>query len=210
MSRSRLTRNMPVALGLAISAVIAGLAAFQPSAQAQERREREPNSVYAARRAKLAAEVDAPIVLWGFTGREEIAQTYIFEQEQNFYYLTGHNEEGAAIIIMPGRTGASSSERGEILFLPTKDTVKEKWNAFRMSPKDPSIEARTGFPSVKPFDDFKPEVEKLSKAYSTFYTILPYQKENGGYPHEKDVAEFLNGASQVERYPRTDQRHAPD
>jgi Xaa-Pro aminopeptidase len=131
MSRSRLTRNMPVALGLAISAVIAGLAAFQPSAQAQERREREPNSVYAARRAKLAAEVDAPIVLWGFTGREEIAQTYIFEQEQNFYYLTGHNEEGAAIIIMPGRTGASSSERGEILFLPTKDTVKEKWNAFR-------------------------------------------------------------------------------
>jgi Xaa-Pro aminopeptidase len=195
MSRSRLTRNMPVALGLAIFAVIAGLAAFQPSAQAQERREREPNSVYAARRAKLAAEVDAPIVLWGFTGREEIAQTYIFEQEQNFYYLTGHNEEGAAIIIMPGRAGASSSERSEILFLPAKDTVKEKWNAFRMSPKDPGIEARTGFPSVKPFDDLKPEVEKLSKAYSTFYTILPYQKENGGYPHEKDVAEFLNGAA---------------
>jgi hypothetical protein len=37
-------------------------------ATAQERREREPNSVYTARRAKLAAQVDAPIVLWGFTG----------------------------------------------------------------------------------------------------------------------------------------------
>src|SRR5579859_6021244 len=68
---------------------------------AQERREREANSVYAARRARLAAQVDAPIVLWGFTGREEAAQTYVFEQEENFYYLTGHNEEGAALVILP-------------------------------------------------------------------------------------------------------------
>src|SRR5260370_42244250 len=70
-------------------------------ATAQERREREPNSVYTARRAKLAAQVDAPIVLWGFTGREEASQSYIFEQEENFYYLTGHNEEGAGLVILP-------------------------------------------------------------------------------------------------------------
>jgi hypothetical protein len=44
-------------------------------AAAQERREREPNSVYSARRAKLAAQVDGPLVLWGFTGYEEFAQT---------------------------------------------------------------------------------------------------------------------------------------
>ena len=49
------------------------VACFASSPHAQERREREPNSVYAARRAKLAAQVDAPIVLWGFTGREEIS-----------------------------------------------------------------------------------------------------------------------------------------
>ena len=72
-----------------------------PRVHAQERREREPNSVYAARRAKLAAEVDSPILLWGFTGREEFSQAYIFEQEDNFYYLTGHNEEGAGLIILP-------------------------------------------------------------------------------------------------------------
>ena len=62
---------------------------------AQQRREREPNAAYAARRAALAAQVDTPIVLWGFTGREEVSQTYIFSQEYDFYYLTGHNEEGA-------------------------------------------------------------------------------------------------------------------
>jgi len=33
--------------------------------------------------------------LWGFTGREEVSQAYVFGQEENFYYLTGHNEEGA-------------------------------------------------------------------------------------------------------------------
>ena len=78
--------------------------AFLP-AQAQQRREREPNSVYAQRRAKLAASVDAPIVLLGYTGREEESETYIFAQEENFYYLTGHNEEDAALIILPLNAG---------------------------------------------------------------------------------------------------------
>ena len=76
-------------------------------AHAQERRDREANSVYAARRAKLAAQIDSPILLWGFTGREESAQTYIFAQEDNFYYLTGHNEEAAGLIILPAAAQAA-------------------------------------------------------------------------------------------------------
>ena len=101
MSGRRFRYSYLSVLSLALLCAIAGLLAASPSARAQERREREPNSVYAARRAKLAAQVDGPIVLEGFTGREENAQTYIFEQEQNFYYLTGHNEEGAAMVILP-------------------------------------------------------------------------------------------------------------
>jgi Xaa-Pro aminopeptidase len=180
-------------LAALLTCAIAGPAALSPSAQAQERREREPNSVYALRRAKLAAEVDGPVVLWGFTGHEEIAQTYIFEQEQNFYYLTGHNEEGAAMVILPA-AASSSTEPLEILFLPAKDPIKEKWNASRMSQKDPGIEARTGFASVQTFDDFRATIEKLAKSYPHFYTILPYEKENGGYPHEKEVVDYLAAA----------------
>src|SRR6266487_3464878 len=84
--------------------VVAAVVFLSLSAQrveAQQRREREPNSVYAERRAKLASQVDAPIILWGFTGREEISQDYVFAQEENFYYLTGHNEEGAGLILLP-------------------------------------------------------------------------------------------------------------
>src|SRR5258708_13088408 len=182
------------------------MACLLTGAQAQERREREPNSVYAERRAKLAAQVDGPIVLWGYTGREEVSQTYIFEQEENFYYLTGHNEEGAGLVILPR---AKNSESGnvprEILFLPAKDSEKEKWNGVRMSPGDPGIEARTGFAAVKSFaSDFRVAVENLAKTFPNFYTILPYQKELGGYPHEKAVVEGLQIAApqaQLKNFP---------
>ena len=162
-------------------------------AMAQERREREPNSVYAARRTKLAAEVDAPIVLWGFTGREEASQSYIFEQEENFYYLTGHNEEGAALVILPATKGSSESGAGvrDSLYLPAKNPLKEKWNGVRMSPTEPGIEARTGFASVKAFAELRATIETLAGNHADYYTILPYQKELGGYPHEKEVVDWL-------------------
>lgn len=170
-----------------------GLAMVVPSAWGQQRREREPNSVYAARRAKLAAEVDAPIVLWGYTGREEFSEAAIFAQEENFYYLTGHNEEGAALVIWPSKAASRSDTDGkrEILFLPPKDPQKEKWNGVRMSPTDPGIEARTGFPSVQPNFDINGTLQKISKSYPEIYTILPYETEMGGYPHEKDEIDWL-------------------
>lgn len=172
-----------------------------PNTPAQQRREREPNSVYAERRAQLASQVDAPIVLWGFTGREEISEAYVFAQEENFYYLTGHNEEGAGLILLPthrndqGAATTSWDGSREVLFLPPKDPGKEKWNGVRMSPSDPGIESRTGFSSVKPFAEMRATVEKLAKLYSNFCTILPYEKELGGYPHEKAVVDWLQLAA---------------
>jgi Xaa-Pro aminopeptidase len=188
-----------VALRLAFALTGLALACAAPISQAQQRREREPNSAYAARRAKLAAEVDAPVVLWGFTGREESSQAYVFAQEENFYYLTGHNEEGAALIILPagkaaseGGASATTGESGNAtLFLPAKDPAKEKWNGIRMSPSDPGIEARTGFSTVKPFSELRASVERLAKSYPELYTILPYETELGGYPHEKQVVDWL-------------------
>src|SRR5712664_983705 len=173
------------------------LACFAAGTPAQERREREPNSVYAERRAKLAAQADGPIILWGFTGREEVSQAYVFAQEENFYYLTGHNEEGAGLILLPaGQKGDVANVSRETLFLPAKNPQKEKWNGVRMSPSDPGIEARTGFVAVKSFEsDFRSMVENLAKTFPGFYTILPYQKELGGYPHEKTVVDWLQLAA---------------
>jgi Xaa-Pro aminopeptidase len=193
----RTLRNYAASAVLSIFVLLAaGLAAS--SSRAQERRDREPNSVYAGRRAKLAAQVESPIVLWGLTGREESSQAYIFEQEENFYYLTGHNEEGAGLIILPAGKSSSndaSSSPRELFYLPAKNPLKEKWNGVRISPADPGIEARTGFATVKPFAEMRAEIESLAKTYPSFYTILPYEKELGGYPHEKEVVDWLQQAT---------------
>lgn len=207
LSRMRKALRIPRVAGSGamyriLLAFLAGLSFWTICARvtpAQERREREPNSVYAARRAKLASQVDGPVILWGFNGREESSQTYIFEQEDNFYYLTGHNEEGAGLIILPepkagARAPAWDGPR-EILFLPPKNPMKEKWNGARMSPTDVDIQPRTGFPSVKPFPEMRAEVERLAKVYPVFVTILPYEKENGGFPHEKAVVDWIKLAA---------------
>src|SRR6516164_5189160 len=137
LTRSGLSRSRKLARAgpflLAVLSLLYGI----PPAGAQQRREREPNSAYAERRAKLASNIDGPIVLLGYTGREEESETYVFAQEENFYYLTGHNEEEAALILLPPDTHKSKEDNWsgprEIFFLPPKDVRKEKWNGLRLS-----------------------------------------------------------------------------
>jgi Xaa-Pro aminopeptidase len=174
--------------------LLALLAFTHSPTAAQQRREREPNSVYASRRAKLISNIDGPILLLGYSGKEVEAQTYIFAQEENFYYLTGHNEEEAALILLPAVAKKAANDDWtdrEIFFLPPKDVRKEKWHGVRMSPGDPGIELRTGFSVVKPYPELRAVVERLAKVYPAFYTILPYQRELGGYPHEKETVDWL-------------------
>jgi Xaa-Pro aminopeptidase len=194
--QSRATRQSRafVASAFLPALVFLALDCAAPLGRAQERRDREPNSVYAERRAKLAAQIDCPIVFWGLTGREESAQNYIFAQEENFYYLTGHNEEEAAVMLLPAVAKKAANDDWtdrEIFFLPPKDVRKEKWNGVRMSPSDPGIELRSGFSVVKPYPELRAVLERLAKIYPAFYTILPYQRELGGYPHEKETVDWL-------------------
>lgn len=146
-------------------------------------REREPNSVYAGRRARLAKQLDGPVVLFGYTGKETNSEVARFEQEENFYYLTGHNEEGAALVILPGasKAGNDSGPR-EILFLPPRNPAAERWNGPRIGPGDAEVHERTGFAVAEPFDSLRSQLAKLGASFPTFYTLLPEPHEPG-YPH---------------------------
>src|SRR5580693_7426460 len=128
--------------------------------------EREPLSVFAERRAKLIAAVNAPVVLFGYTGHEEANPSYVFLQEENFYYLTGHDEEGAALLLVP-ESAAQKDWTGprEILYLPPRDPAEEKWNGPRIGPDDPGIKETTGFADVETFAKLHDAVVGLAKIF---------------------------------------------
>ena len=155
-------------------------------------REREPNSVFAERRAKLVAKLGAPVVLFGYTGKENSSPSYVFNQEENFYYLTGHNEEGAALLIVP----ANAAEKGwkgpsEILFLPPRDLAQERWDGVRMGPDDPGIAAKTGFAAVENYAQLRDRLGDLEKSYHDVFTLVPHHDDTG-YPHAREFSEWLS------------------
>jgi Xaa-Pro aminopeptidase len=157
--------------------------------------EREPLSVFAERRAKLMAAINAPIVLFGYTGHEEANPSYVFMQEENFYYLTGHNEEGAALLLLPegaeqkGWTGAR-----EILYLPPRDLGQEKWNGPRIGPDDPGIQQKTGFARVETFAKLQDTLAGLAKNFPEIYTELPGPHDEG-YPHAANWSKWVKDAA---------------
>ena len=84
-----------------------------------------PLDEFRARRASLRKSLDGVLLL---VARPEGAdEVFRSDQEPNFYYLTGHNEEGAGLIILPApKSGASSATSGipqETLFLPPKNSA---------------------------------------------------------------------------------------
>jgi len=153
--------------------------------------EREPLSMFAERRAKLIAAINAPVVLFGYTGHEEANPSYVFMQEENFYYLTGHNEEGAALLLVP----ESAAEKGwngarEILYLPPRDLAEERWNGPRIGPDDPGIQEKTGFARVENFSKLHDALVALAKNYPEIFTALPGPHDEG-YPHAANWSKWV-------------------
>jgi Xaa-Pro aminopeptidase len=174
-----------------IALCAAALLMFAAPAHAQYR-QREPNSEYAARRARLRAQVDAPVVIFGYTGKESASEAYVFNQENNFYYLTGHNEEGAALLLVPDGAAAKSwTGPKEIFYLQARNLATERWNGPRIGPDDVGVQEKAGFSEVRNFTKLTADLQQLAKSYSTFYTILPGSND-AGYPHAQNWVNWLN------------------
>jgi Xaa-Pro aminopeptidase len=166
-------------------------AALLLSAGVATARFRQGNEEYAARRAKLAAQVDGPVVVFGYTGHEDLSEFALFFQEKNFYYLTGDDEPGGAVLLIPDPPAGKKIEGArEILYLPARDYAQEKWEGPKMGPDDPGIREKTGFADVQAFANLRAKLEELAKTYSNFYTLLPGQQEEG-FPHLKNWSEWL-------------------
>jgi Xaa-Pro aminopeptidase len=157
--------------------------------------EREPNAIFAERRAKFLAAVNAPVVMFGYTGHEESNPSYVFMQEKDFYYLTGHNEEGAAMLLVP----PSAAQKGwtgplEILYLPLRNRSEEIFDGPRMEADDPGVAEKTGFAAVEPLAKLKGELGALAKDFPEIYTELP-GRDDDGYPHAAIWSKWVKEAA---------------
>ena len=157
---------------------------------------RQPNREYQLRRSALAETVNGPIVIFGYTGHEDASEVAVFFQEPNFYYLTGHDEPGAAVVILPRppKPGiVDSATPSAIFYLAARDPADEIWDGPKIGPSDPGVAEKTGFQAVEPLGNLKGDLAKLAKKYKTFYTLIPPEHEEG-YPHLTESVAAIRSA----------------
>jgi Xaa-Pro aminopeptidase len=116
--------------------------------------EKEPLQEYRARRERLAGALKGSILVLKAAPEEELVE---YQQERNFYYLTGF-EEPDAILLLNGTT----TPPDEILFIPERKPAEERWTGAKLGP-GPEAEKVTGFKKVLPISDFDSSRSKAAE-----------------------------------------------
>ena len=129
--------------------------------------DRQDNADYRARRVALAKLMEhGALVLFAPTEAEGPNNLYGFRQEDNFYYLTGWPEPGAAVFI-------NADPYSEVLFLPAHNVTQEKWTGPKLGPEDSQAPRLTGFDKVESLDKIHDELLKvLPQPRATVYSDL--------------------------------------
>jgi len=123
--------------------------------------ERQSSSAYHARREALGAKLQGGVAVL-FAAPEPILDFMPYRQDSDFYYLTGWNEPGAALMVV-GANGPSQSYK-EILFLPTRNLRTELYTGVKMDAATPNVTAATGVDAVEPMTALPAELNKVAAA----------------------------------------------
>jgi Xaa-Pro aminopeptidase len=116
-----------------------------------------PLAEYRQRRVKLAAELHGGSAMI-FAAHEPPMEYQDYRQDEDFYYLTGSNEPGGALIVI-GDGPATTTRLGtavpahayrEILFLPTRNPVLEKYTGTKADAATPGVREKLGVDEVMP------------------------------------------------------------
>jgi Xaa-Pro aminopeptidase len=140
--------------------------------------DRQPNADYRARRQALARKVSDGVVLLFAPGESEGPNDlYGYRADNNFFYLTGWGEPGAALLIAAA-TEAKDNNPGhpytEILFLPDRNASQERWTGPKLGPENSDAARITGFDRVASLDDLRKELAPaLPSTNALLYTDIP-------------------------------------
>lgn len=140
--------------------------------------DRQPNSDYRARRQALATKMAGGVlVLFAPMESEGPNALYGFRQNDDFFYLTGWTEPGAAILITAAadaKGDTAAHPYTEILFLPAHNRVQERWTGPKLGADSPDAAKTTGFDRVETLDHLRDIiVPLLPLPRSTIYSDLP-------------------------------------
>jgi Xaa-Pro aminopeptidase len=131
--------------------------------------EKQPAAAYRARRMALAAKLHGGVAVL-FAAQEAQLDFMPYRQDADFYYLTGWNEPGAALLIVadadqPQTTQAPTPRRyTEILFLPTRDLRMEKYTGAKLDAASPGVAQAAGVDAVQPMTELPAVLNRLMDA----------------------------------------------
>jgi Xaa-Pro aminopeptidase len=123
--------------------------------------EKQPASVYRARRVALAAKLHGGVAVL-FAAQEPQLDLMPYRQDEDFYYLTGWNEPGASLLIVGDDLKAQIPRKyAETLFLPTRDLRMEKYTGLKLDAASPGVEQATGIDAVEPMTALPAALNRL-------------------------------------------------
>jgi Xaa-Pro aminopeptidase len=129
--------------------------------------EKQRASDYHARRVALGNALQGGVAIL-FAAEEPVLDFDPYRQDSDFYYLTGWDEPGAALMIVgpadePARPGQPAHIRAyrEILFLPTRNLRMEVYTGAKMDASTPDVTRATGVDNVESMTIFAADLNKL-------------------------------------------------
>ena len=145
-------------VALVITLAVASITSAGPLAHSLTK---QPPSVYRARRVALADKLHGGIAVL-FAAEEPALDLMPYRQDEDFYYLTGWNEPGAALLVVaPSPQASSSRSYKEILFLPTRNPRMEKYTGEKLGADSPDAAERAGVDQVLPLTALPAELNAM-------------------------------------------------
>lgn len=134
--------------------------------------ERQPASEYHARRVALASKLNGGVAL--IFSADEPSMNYLsWRQDEDFYYLTGWNEPGAALVVEAATENPKSTDTNvesqagplrpyrEILFLRARNQRLEAYKGVGIYATTSDAAKLAGVDEVRPMTDLQAELVRL-------------------------------------------------
>ncbi|HEV2732621.1 MAG TPA: aminopeptidase P N-terminal domain-containing protein, partial [Terriglobales bacterium] len=137
--------------------------------------DRQPSADYHARRQALANKIkNGVVLLFAPNEAEGPNDLYGYRPDDNFFYLSGWPEPGAALLIATSPEHPST----EILFLPDHNPSQENWTGPKLGPENPDAAKITGIDRVVAMDNLRSELIRLLPGpKASVYTDIPEGKQ---------------------------------